>query len=430
MRILKYKAEQLSSVVIPLGVQGETGATLIRINFSDWLLDSTDGYPVITVLDPDGYAYIAATFRADERDIVEEEDGTLSFVDREENTGGAEDEDEHATIVWPITDVDTPHFGDGAMRLLLYNPQGVILKSAVARTNIAPSFMRFEGEPPDQYEFWLRAIEEQTAASGMNRVITENRAAEAARDADAAANSEAAAMAYADIAKLAAAAAAGEVEPSALDTVMNLTTTISFSIATTDWETITGGFKHEITNEIVTGHMAAILMPTAASAPFFQDGVTLDCSTGKITMTTGTKPSNTVAGNIVLCGRYTLDGEEDTSHTFSYWPRRASVSIGTVTSVRFEDGASASVSEKNVLNLNIPAGKNLTIGTVETVAYPGTASATITGDNVLNLALPRGEKGETGDMATNFTPVTAENMGTICDAAFSDEEAEAEGGED
>lgn len=161
MRELEYKVGALSSVIIPLGYQGETGATTIRIDFSEWTADGTDGYPAIIVLQPDGVRYVAATNREDETDA----DGS------------------NAVVVWPITDVDTSVYGDGAIRVMLYSGTGVLLKSATARTSLAPSFIKGDSEPPGQFDYWLQQIAEQGAAAGESKVI-------AVAAAEAAANSE------------------------------------------------------------------------------------------------------------------------------------------------------------------------------------------------------------------------------------------------
>ena len=148
MRDLKYKVGALSSVIIPLGIQGETGATTIRIDFSEWLDDGTDGYPTISVLTPNGTRYPAATNREDEIG----EDGS------------------HSVVVWPITDVDTAEFGDGLITMSLYSEDGVLMKSANARTALAPSFLKGDGGAPNQYEYWLDELQERAAQTGQDSV--------------------------------------------------------------------------------------------------------------------------------------------------------------------------------------------------------------------------------------------------------------------
>lgn len=398
MRVLNYKAEQLSSVVIPLGVQGETGATLIRIDFSEWLLDGTAGYPVLTVLDPEGVAYIAATRRTDERQLVENEDGTLSYLDDEGEEAAEPTEEEQAVIEWPVTDVDTVNFGDGAIRLVLFDPKGVILKSAVARTSLTPSFLKNAGEAPGQFEYWLQQLAEYTAESGSNRAIAQHAAEKAVASAESAAGSENAAMAYADIVKAAAAAAAsGSTLP---DIVMNLTTTIPFAFDLTDWTQGTGSWSAELANGIITGHVGAIFMPTDASAKRMNDGAVLRCTAGKVTVITGEKPSGRVEGTLILCGRFAPDGaEDDGSDTLTYWPRRASVSVGTVTTGEEGTNASVTVTEGQTLNFVIPRGATGATGPQG----------------------PQGPQGPSGEVADNFKPMTDSIVESLCNEVLNND---------
>ena len=278
LRELKYKVGALSSVIIPLGVQGETGAETIYIDYSEWLADGTEGYPSILVLSPNGTRYPAATYREDEED----EDGS------------------NAVLVWPITDIDTAEFGDGLIRVLLYSEGGVLMKSAEARFSIAPSFLKGDGGAPGQYEYWLEKLDERASRTGANSIAAKNAAIEAV---NAATSSEAAYEAAKALITLLEAAD----DPGAyLDKAMVLSSKMPVSVAVSEWELVDGVYRISRENLAVLEDTAAVFFPDK-SAGYMEDGIFADCGENVVYLTTDVLPTGTVTGTILLSGHMSIE---------------------------------------------------------------------------------------------------------------------------
>lgn len=274
MKTYSYTVGMMPNIILPLGIQGEHLTREIRIDFSEWLEDGTEGYPVLIVLTPDGTTYPAATNREDE----EQADGT------------------HSVLVWPVTNVDTAEYGDGAVRLLLYGTGGEILKSQAGRTSCAPSLIATD-DVPDQYESWLETLTEKAASVGADRAIV-------VKCAESAAASEAAALAYA------IAIREGET-PQILTNLMNLATAVAVSLPAEDWtyDSTEELYTQTITNTIITEGTAAILMMDDTSAGNAAACIIMDTGDGEITFSTATLPTGDLAGTLILNGRFAADEE-------------------------------------------------------------------------------------------------------------------------
>lgn len=274
MRELTYKVGALSSVIIPLGVQGETGATTIKIDFSEWTADGTDGYPAVIVLQPDGLRYVAATNREDEID----EDGS------------------HAVVVWPITSVDTSVYGDGAIRVVLYSSAGVLLKSATARTSMAPSFIKGDDDPPGQFEYWLQQLAEQAAATGENKVA-------AVAAAESAANSETvAATSLEEIRAIYTLIQAQYDPPAYIQGLMALSYPAQISIPASEWTESNDEFVVTRTVNLVKTTSILIFLPDD-SAVNMADNIYVGPSADKtVRFRTGARPTGTITGTLVVLG--------------------------------------------------------------------------------------------------------------------------------
>lgn len=274
MRELTYKVGALSSVIIPLGVQGETGATTIKIDFSEWTADGTDGYPAVIVLQPDGLRYVAATNREDEID----EDGS------------------HAVVVWPITSVDTSVYGDGAIRVVLYSSTGVLLKSATARTSMAPSFIKGDDDPPGQFEYWLQQLTEQAAATGESKVA-------AVAAAEAAANSETvAATSLEEIRAIYTLIQAQYDPPAYIQGLMALSYPAEISIPASEWTESNDEFVVTRTVNLVKTTSILIFLPDD-SAVNMADNIYVGPSADKtVRFRTGVRPTGTITGTLVVLG--------------------------------------------------------------------------------------------------------------------------------
>lgn len=274
MRELEYKVGALSSVIIPLGYQGETGATTIKIDFSEWTADGTDGYPAVIVLQPDGLRYVAATNREDEID----EDGS------------------HAVVVWPITSVDTSVYGDGAIRVVLYSSTGVLLKSATARTSMAPSFIKGDDDPPGQFEYWLQQLTEQAAATGESKVA-------AVAAAEAAANSETvAATSLEEIRAIYTLIQAQYDPPAYIQGLMALSYPAQISIPASEWTESNDEFVVTRTVNLVKTTSILIFLPDD-SAVNMADNIYVGPSADKtVRFRTGVRPTGTITGTLVVLG--------------------------------------------------------------------------------------------------------------------------------
>lgn len=265
-------------MIIPLGIQGETGATTIRIDFSEWTADGTEGYPVISVLSPNGTRYPAATNREDEID----EDGS------------------HAVVVWPITSVDTAEFGDGLITMSLYSEGGVLMKSADARTALAPSFLKGDKGAPNQYEYWLQELEEKAARTGQNSIAATNAAREAVL---AATDSEAAYQAAKALITLLEAAD----DPGAyLEKAMVLSSNMPFTVAVDEWEEEDGVYIVRRENLSALADTTAVFHPDE-SAGNMADGIRAGCAEHTVYLKTPVLPTGTITGAVVLSGHMSIE---------------------------------------------------------------------------------------------------------------------------
>lgn len=282
MKTYSYKVTELPNVILPLGIQGENLTREIRIDFSAWLTDGSEGYPVIVVLTPNGNTYPAATSREDE----EQEDGM------------------HSTVVWPITSADTAEYGDGAVSLLLYGENGEILKSATARTSCAPTLLLGAGEAPEQFENWLQTITEKAAAASASRISAQESERDARQSAIAAKASEDAALAYA------IAIREGD-DPAVFDSLMNLATTMAVELRVTDWEEDEDAEDYYITlsNVIITEDTAATLSVDLVSAGHAQASIAMVTDEGTLTFRTAALPTGTITGTVILNGRFAREEE-------------------------------------------------------------------------------------------------------------------------
>jgi hypothetical protein len=137
MNIYRFTVGELPNIIIPLGVQGENEAREIRIDFSEWMEEDVTVRPEIKVLTPSGTLYWASTTRGDEAGI----------------------EDGENLIVWTLRNVDTGESGSGLIRLVLFGENGERLKSAAARTYLAPEFDEAI-DPPAPEEVWQNWVDE------------------------------------------------------------------------------------------------------------------------------------------------------------------------------------------------------------------------------------------------------------------------------
>ena len=286
MKTISFKVAELPNIVLPLGIQGETAAREIRIDYSEWITEGASGYPAIIVLTPDGTQYVAGAQRGDHY----EEDGS------------------DTEIVWPITNLDTAEYGDGLIRLTLYGTQGEIVKSAECRTNLAPAFLKYSDELPDVYEDLADRIAEGVAAAGNAKT-----------SATAAEKAAAAAEAYALAIK---AGSTSEV----MDGLMNLATTMSVTIELDDWEEVTESEDGLITldepyykavreNLIITADTAAILMLGEDSAEKCEACIEMDTGEGTITFKTTVLPTDDISGTVLLSGKFAVEPENCSAMT-------------------------------------------------------------------------------------------------------------------
>lgn len=293
LREFTYKVGALSNVIIPLGVQGETGATTIRIDFSEWLEDGTEGYPSIFVITPNGSRYPAATNREDETD----ENGS------------------HAVVVWPITDIDTAEFGDGLIRVLLYSEDEVLMKSAEARTCTAPSFLKGDEGAPRQYEYWLEILAERVANASLSSINAVNAAREALQ---AAANSqnflEAIRAMYTLI-------QAGYNPPGYIMGVMAASYPQEVSIEESEWELVDNEYVVTRTIPLVKTTSVLVFLPDK-TAGNMEDTIFCGPSAEETAMfKTEKKPTGTVSGVLLVLGHMNSavgEGAATVPETLSY----------------------------------------------------------------------------------------------------------------
>lgn len=386
LRELKYKVGALSSVIIPLGIQGETGATTIRIDFSEWLEDGTDGYPTISVLTPNGTRYPAATNREDE--IIE--DGS------------------HSVVVWPITDVDTAEFGDGLITMSLYSEDGVLMKSANARTALAPSFLKGDGGAPNQYEYWLDELQERAAQTGQNSINAMYAAREAVL---AAADSESAYQAAKALITLLEAAD----DPGAyLDKAMALSSTMPFNVAANEWELVDGLYTVSRENLVALDETVAVFLPDE-SAVNMADGIRAGCEEGTVYLTTPVLPTGAITGTVILLGHMSIEPSivpASTSATRAAASATEAAGYATVAAASAtgaENYATTAAASKDAAVVAQTAAETAALGAAAAKSFLENATAATetleTGEEatveysqgVFYFGIPRGIKGDTGD---------------------------------
>ena len=143
MNTYRYTVGELPNIIVPLGVMGENEARQIVIDFSEWMTEGVTGYPEIKVLTPSGILYWAAAERGDEAGI----------------------EDGEETIAWTIRNVDTGESGNGLIRVVLFGEDGERIKSAAARTYLAPEFDEAINPPVSEevWEGWMDGIGERAS---------------------------------------------------------------------------------------------------------------------------------------------------------------------------------------------------------------------------------------------------------------------------
>lgn len=275
MRELRYKVGALSSVIIPLGIQGETGATTIRIDFSEWTADGTDGYPTISVLTPNGVQYTAATNREDEIS----EDGSSSVV------------------VWPITNVDTSEFGDGLITVSLYSEGGVLMKSVDARTSLAPSFMSGSSEDaPDQFDYWLEQLNEKAAEVGAANIS-------AAASAESAEESENNTSSYLEAVRALYTLIQAEHDPPAyIEGLMALSYPANVSLAVSDWEEDDGEYVAYVSVPLVLTTTITVFLPDETAGNMASGIFVGPSEDGVVRFRTATIPTGTVSGTLLVLG--------------------------------------------------------------------------------------------------------------------------------
>lgn len=273
LRELKYKVGALSSVIIPLGIQGETGATTIRIDYSEWLADGTEGYPSILVLSPNGTRYPAATNREDEIS----EDGSQSVV------------------VWPITDIDTSEFGDGMIRVVL-SADDVVMKSAEARTSIAPSFLKGDEGAPNQYEYWLQELNEKATRTSVNSIAAVNAA-------KAALQSEISSQNFLEAVRAIFTLIQAEYDPPAyIEGVMALSYPAAVSIEQSEWENVNDEYVVTRNIPLVKTTTMLIFLPDE-SAVNMEDNIFVGPSAnGVARFRTSKLPTGTISGYLAVLG--------------------------------------------------------------------------------------------------------------------------------
>jgi len=262
MNIYKYTVGELPNIILPLGVQGENEARQIQIDFSEWMTEGVTGYPEIKVLTPGGTLYWATAHRGDE--------------------DGLENGDK--IICWTLRNVDTGESGNGLIRVILFGENNERLKSMAARTYLAPEFDEAI-EPPVAADIWANWVDQM----GVNAATTQSNAYVASQAKDAAEG-------YAIAIK--------ENRLDLIEGLMNLATTQEFSIATTDWEAVTGGYAYTLNVPIITEDTAALLHMDDTNAAKCQACIEMETGDGTITFTTDTIPTGDISGTLFLQGRF------------------------------------------------------------------------------------------------------------------------------
>lgn len=128
MRTITYKLADLGKAVIHLGKANENEATRVQIDAGVLFAEYPTAVPTLKVINPAGTVYSAEVTR----------DGDY--------------------VLWDIKDSDLTENGSGEFQLT-FTENGVVVKSAISRTQICPSITG-GGTAPDPVQDWLDHAEE------------------------------------------------------------------------------------------------------------------------------------------------------------------------------------------------------------------------------------------------------------------------------
>ena len=128
MRTITYKLADLGKAVIHLGKANENEATRVQIDAGVLFAEYQTAVPTLKVINPAGTVYSAEVTR----------DGDY--------------------VLWDIKDSDLTENGSGEFQLT-FTENGVVVKSAISRTQICPSITG-GGTAPDPVQDWLDHAEE------------------------------------------------------------------------------------------------------------------------------------------------------------------------------------------------------------------------------------------------------------------------------
>ena len=128
MRTITYKLADLGKAVIHLGKANENEATRVQIDAGVLFAEYQTAVPTLKVINPAGTVYSAEVTR----------DGDY--------------------VLWDIKDSDLTENGSGDFQLT-FTENGVVVKSAISRTQICPSITG-GGTAPDPVQDWLDHAEE------------------------------------------------------------------------------------------------------------------------------------------------------------------------------------------------------------------------------------------------------------------------------
>ena len=128
LRTITYKLADLGKAVIHLGKANENDATRVQIDAGVLFAEYPTAVPALKVINPAGTVYSAEVTR----------DGDY--------------------VLWDIKDSDLTENGSGEFQLT-FTENGVVVKSAISRTQICPSITG-GGTAPDPVQDWLDHAEE------------------------------------------------------------------------------------------------------------------------------------------------------------------------------------------------------------------------------------------------------------------------------